>query len=334
MTNSTVVPLGTVEEVTNLFSYRADTGVELEDWVGHWLNQTVLRDGFAGAWTDVGTSKDGLVRAKLTAPLPDEDVSAYGARIEGFLGAGRLAWKTYLANQAAIEKAGFRFLLPQGLALARFRSIQLLHFPPLETFSYVDYLYSPTNRRWESLLLYQRYPAADLSLAERIVDAVPLAAPGGASKEIAPFDETFRDYGKAMLAAMLAGDGASTVPVVAYGSPVRTWLADAYPDQLKGQKLDVLTLVSLRLTASEAKTPVLCANHPSEFLYFSDNTPAQNREIMRQDLIAARWQATMATRADHDPAGALRDAKRYWDSRPEAIEAIVKTQELEFGYLE
>ncbi len=65
-----------------------------------------------------------------------------------------------------------------------------------------------------------------------------------------------------------------TQPVVAYGGPVRDWLRDVYKEQTKEQlpsksgenPLRVLSLVELQI-ASGAKTPVLCANHSSMYLY-------------------------------------------------------------------
>ena len=75
-----------------------------------------------------GGDDDQPYGAKITSP--SGDVSAYRSLIPAFLDAGRIALDTYRQNQSAITAAGLHFMLPFGLAMARTRSIQLLHFPP------------------------------------------------------------------------------------------------------------------------------------------------------------------------------------------------------------
>jgi hypothetical protein len=160
---------------------------------------------------------------------------------------------------------------------------------------------------------------------------VPLAAPGGDGSGIAPFDDTFIAYATELLRVFLATTGTATLPVVAYGSPVRQWLTVASPNQVP-DKPEALALQSIQILEQGPKTAVLPANHPSAFFYFEDNTPQQNFDMLFQDLVAARWQARMSAQPRDDPAQVLADAKSYWQARPDDITRIVTEQEEEFGF--
>lgn len=295
-------------------------------------------------------------------------MSRYEGLITSYLTAGRLALDIY--NQKGVQGPGFQFLLPFGLALANVRSVQLLHYPPTETFSYLDYLYSPTNIRWECLLVENGFGANDLAAVERILDVVPIAADGGDSSGIDPYNGAFVPYGKAQLQNFLGApvDG-FTAPVVGYGGPVRDWLWSAYPDQIAKQlpasgtknPLRPLSVVVLDIVDG-AKTPVLCANHPSEYLYFTsvktgvvtnivqamgpppastlatrgDSAPGQASfpqplTVMRQDLVAAGWQCAMSKAWNSDPAETLAEMNDRWKSDA-AVTAIMEDQNAEFGY--
>jgi hypothetical protein len=324
MCSSIEINLGQGSELAALFSYAPGSDIELRAWIAHSLNQTMLRDLFYGSWVDVwgGGDENEPYGAKITSP--SGDVSAYRSLIPAFLDAGRIALNTYRQNQSAITAAGLHFMLPFGLCMARTRSIQLLHFPPLEARTYMDYLYSPTNRRWESLLGYAGYDGSRNTLVERVTDVVPLAAPGGDSTGIEPFNQIFIAYGKAMLRAGLDARASTTQPVVAYGAPVRRWLENAFADQIS-QELDVLSLVELAIVDGPT-TPVLCANHPSDFLEQPD------KGVLFEDLVAASWQSQMAVDWEADPAEALTRARSTWDERRADVDAIYDAQVREFSW--
>lgn len=344
------VPLGSAPEVYQLFSY-ANPSLQLTDVIAHGFNQTLQRDGLWGSWAQAYLDKN-TAQYRLRITSPTHDVSGYGPAIRAYLSAGRLALQTY--NEKGIWGHDFQFLLPFGLALLNVRSVQLFHFPPTETFSYVDYLYSPTNRRWECLLAQNGFDGRDNASVERIVDVVPIAAAGGASKEIEPFNVDFVDYGKKQLKNFLDSSGKVTQPVVAYGGPVREWLWLAYGKQIASQlrtdpkgenPLRVLSLIELEIVKG-AKTPLLCANHPSMYLYDTSIPVKQAAEpsghgehgdypspleVMREDLIAAGWQATMAAKWSASAVGALRKMRKRW-SDDEAVKAIMREQNAEFGF--
>ncbi|HSF46154.1 MAG TPA: hypothetical protein VLA58_09080, partial [Chitinophagaceae bacterium] len=268
--------------------------------------------------------------AKLYSP--HHDLGVYQELIPSFLEAGHLGLNIFNNIQSSINSQ-MRFLLPWGLSMARTKSIQLLHFPPLETFVYLDYLYSPTNRRWENLLGYND-PEVLLSEEETIVDCVPVAAPGDDSAGIAPLNNSFAPYVKAMLQARLGHLGHAQTPIVAYGEPVMAWLKANYGDQIAGD-LQPLSLVELQLWESGVKHHVLCANHPSKYLYYTDKHDKADfevkKQIMTQDLIAAGWQSKMVKTPGHSPVKLLQELKQYWTDNPRVPEIMLQ-EDRAYGY--
>jgi hypothetical protein len=338
--------------MADLFSWDASSGVDLRDLIAHGINQTLERDGFIGSWADVFNAAGDTVSVKISAPFGD--VSRYGKIIPAFISAARIGFAAYSEHRAEILKGKLIFYLPVGMPMLKTKSVQLLHYPPYEARTYSDYLYSPTNRRWESLLGYNDYELSGVTLLERICDAVPLAGPGSDATVINQVEPYFYPYGKAMLGALLDQSGARTQPVVAYGGPAHDWLRAAFPTQVK-RTPKLFSVLELRVGSGKAVTPVLCANHPSEFLFFDEphykpdtkSAPNGNGEkykgkpinpkrwafdIMIEDLIAARWQAKMAEQWDADPVKTLTEAKAYWHDNHKRVEEIVAAQEEEFGF--
>ncbi len=345
------ISLGHAPEIYQLFSY-ASPSLALTDVISHTFNQTLQRDLYFGSWADAYIHTDGEYRLKITSPT--HDVSVYETLIPNYLAAGRLALRAY--NSKVSTGVGFQFLMPFGLAMANVRSVQLFHFPPNETFFYSDYLYSPTNRRWECLLAQNAFDGRHNTLVERIVDVVPIAAAGGAMKAIAPYNFAFLSYAKRQLRNFLVASNGVTQPVVAYGGPARDWLWKAYraqiqkqlPPQKRGENpLRTMSIVELNIIAG-ATTPVLCANHPSMYLYDTslpvgdeDGVKASSSgsdypapiTVMRQDLEAAGWQAAMSKKWDTDPARLLKRMKKRWASDAD-VEAIMREQNAEFSFAE
>ncbi len=317
------IGLGFHHEIEGLFSFGSD-GPPLEDAITFVFSQTLQRDQFYGSWAQAYRNGNGEYRLKITSPC--DDVTAYKTLIPNYIAAGKLAMASYYSNIPESARKGWEFLLPFGLAMANVKSIQLLHFPPLETFTYKDYLYSPTNRRWECLLAQNGFEGSQNTGVERIIDVAPVAAPGGAGSELSDYNEAFVAYAKLQLENYLhplkETDDKFTQPVVAYGGPVHEWLKQAYslPDTPK--TLDVLQLSLLDGEHSPAATWILCANHPSEYLY-DTSVPLEEAfkpngdfpppiTVMCQDLIAAGWQAQMANAPESDPHATLAALKEHW----------------------
>jgi hypothetical protein len=329
VTNTIEIKLGPWDEMADLFSWEASAGVDLRDLIAHGINQTMQRDGLLGSWADVYRDSGDTLSVKISAPF--EKVKGYATMIPAFIDAARVGYSAYMAHRATILQGKLIFYLPVGLPMLATRSVQLLHYPPYEARTYSDYLYSPTNRRWESLLGYNDYNAAGVTLLERICDAVPLAGPGSDATVINEVEKYFIPYGKAMLGALLDQSAPRTQPVVAYGGPAHGWLKSAFPTQVKRMPT-LFSVLELRVGEGKAVTPVLCANHPSEFLFFTEHNAKWAFEITMQDLIAARWQAHMAEHRDADPVKVLHEAKARWEGDRKRVQDIVEAQKAEFGY--
>jgi len=323
--------LGPWSDMADLFAWDSSSGEELTDWIAHGLNQTMQRDGLLGAWADVYESAGDTLSAKMSAEFGE--VKRYAKIVPAFIAAARIGFAAYQAHRSTIEKGKLFFWLPTGLTMLKTRSVQLLHYPPYEARTFSDYLYSPTNRRWEALLGSNGYDIEHVTPLERICDVVPLAGPGSDATVINEVEPYFMPYGRAMLAVLLDQSRDRTQPVVAYGGPAHGWLKSAFPKQIRRMPT-LFSLLELRVGTGKAVTPVLCANHPSEFLFFSE--PGHDAkwafDIMMQDLIAARWQAERAENRDADPAKVLRESKEFWYRTPDEVRAIVAAQEEVYGF--
>lgn len=321
------------DELARLFSYseQLDGLSSLYEFIAHAFNQCMLRDQLLGGWTQVLLNDEKEYILKMFCP--HHDIGEYEVMIPAFMKAARIGLRIYKENKAGIEKADWdaRFLLPCGLTTIRTRSVQLLHYPPLETFVYNDYLYSPTNRRWENLLGYNHPVTPRFSELETIVDCVPLAAPGSDGDKLTDYNNTFTPYVKEMLQARLKNADGDARNIVAYGGPVRDWLEQAYADQID-QKPGVLTLIHLDIFGDGSTLPVLCANHPSMYLYYSDEPYSdRKKEVMTQDLIAAGWQAKMSFGPEKDAQAVLTEMIDYWNGN-RRVRAIMEQEDQEYSY--
>lgn len=331
---------GTEAELTQLFSFTPEKAAggttTLEKFIGHLINQTLQRDGLFGAWAQVWPI-EGAYNLKISSP--HHDLSRYGICIPKFLEAGKLALQIIQDNQQLLDSVikttgmGMQFVLPWGLALGKVKSVQMLHFPPLEAFIYSDYIFSPTNRRWENLLGYNQLDPIDFPKFESIVDCVPIGAPGGDTDGIKPFNTLFAPYIKKMLQARLSSDGYKTQPVMACGSPVHDLLQQMFPDQItcKPQTLDI---VKVKLYEdSDTVTHFMITNHPSQYLYFTDKPfTEQKKEILMQDLIATGWQVRMSENFNGTPEGILQDVKTFWTNHPD-FQQIMDQEDKAYNFL-
>ena len=341
--------LGTVGDLQPLFPFTPST-MALADCIGLCLNKTLERDGFLGTWADVYAKKNPAptdsVYVSLTSPDPTADVTGYQALFTSWLAAVKTAVGIY--NAAPNKPSDIAFLSPFGLAMLNTKSVQLLHYPPTETLGSMDYLYSPTNRRWETLLAYNGCPFSANKLLETIVDLVPVAANGGntGGTEINAFGNSFAPYNMQMLNVLVRNTGGVTQPVVAYGGPVMQFIAKQFPNATDlapstipphpSKTPSPLSLYNLQLLTSGPTTAVLCANHPSKFMYYPSQEkgqpPTDWNLVMKQDLVAARWQAQMATTPSADPVATLTTAWQYWSDPAQGatFQAIFNAQVAEF----
>lgn len=336
------IVLGEQKDLTQMFS-AFDPNLKLTDVLSHAFNQTLQRDMFFGSWADAYFhDADGLYHVKLTSP--DQDLSRYKTTIPGMIKAGKIAMDIFNSGQMASTE--LRFYLPFGLALSAYKSVQMLHFPPIEAQNFSNYLYNPTCRRWELLLLHNGFDSRQNTLLERLLDLVPIAAPGGDSKDIDNYNLSFSLYVSTLLENFLAANATDqlTAPLVVGGAPAIDFIQDRYAYSLpKGVSLAPMSLVELKVIRDSDKSPykttnLLCTNHPSTYLFELGDTSDPDHEqaamkIMREDLICAGWQAEMAENWQADPQEVLRKMKERWKSDKKVKQIMLDSQpEWSFSY--
>ncbi|HSX72394.1 MAG TPA: hypothetical protein VLF16_15790 [Pseudomonas sp.] len=310
------VDLGSSERVTRLFAYPNNCSVicyrdwTLEQTVEHYLKQSLERDGLSGATVEV--SRDGEALSARFGGVP----ANYGKALTDLLNAGDLAYTgASKLNGDGKWQYSWYFFLPLGMALENRKSVELLHFPPDYSLTQAqDYLESKTTDRWAELLTENGVAAAQTPAYQTIIDIAPIAAPASAGSDLEGVYDYFTDYQKTMVAELTADDGA-TLPMVAFGGPVRTWVNKQY-----GANIGVLGLDEIS-PAPGQKVPVLGANHPSYIWYAADpenyggdqaKADAAGLKVMGQDISAACWQAGMGQNPGADPQQTLNACTQKW----------------------
>ena len=316
---ATDLKLGSTERVTRLFAYPNNCNVicfrnwTLEQTVEHYLTQSVQRDGYGDAKVLVKTD-NGQLHAEITG-VP----SGYAKPLAALLDAGDLAY-TGASKLNADGKWAYNWylFLQLGMALENRRSVELLHFPPDYSLTQAqDYLKSATTDRWASLLTVNGVAAEQTPAYQTIIDIAPIAAPSNAGKDLEGVYDYFKDYQTTMVKQLSQNASGTALPMVAFGSPVRTWIKQQY-----GPTVNVLGLVSINPTGA-LKVPVLGANHPSYIWYAADTASytgkdaqaqadAAGLKTMGQDLSAACWQAAMARDLDSNPDLELKSCTQTW----------------------
>jgi hypothetical protein len=310
------VPLGSTQRVTQLFAFPNNCNVicfrpwTLEQTVEHYLNQSLQRDGYSRAKVSVKTH-DGQLSATFSG-VPDD----YGKPLTALLDTADLAYQgASKLNSDGKWAYNWYLFLPLGMALEKRKSIELLHFPPDYSLTQAqDYLESATSDRWATLLTDNGVPAGETPAYQTIIDIAPIAAPSTAGKDLENVYGYFTDYQTRMVRELSLPDNGS-LPMVAFGSPVRAWIKQQY-----GPSVAVLGLVQISPAAGKSVS-VLGANHPSYIWYAADPASYDGNEqkadeagltVMGQDLSAACWQAGMGQKPASDPNVLLKACMNTW----------------------
>ena len=313
------VALGSPTRVSQLFAYPNNCNVICyRDWslaqtVEHYLTQSVQRDGYATAKVKVRTDHDKLYAS--ISGVPDD----YGKPLEQLLAAGDLAYQgASKLNTDGKWKYDWYFFLPLGMALENRRSVELLHFPPDYSLTQAqDYLESKTTDRWAELLEQNGVPLEQTPAYQTIIDIAPIAAPASAGSTLADTYSYFQAYQTNMVAQLTSNaDGeAPSLPMVAFGGPVRDWVHQQY-----GVTLGVLGLGQITPEAGRS-VAVLGSNHPSYIWYAADpenyggdqqKADEVGLKVMGQDVTAACWQADMGRNPGADAAATLNSCTQKW----------------------
>ena len=309
--------LGSEARVTRLFAYPNNCGVicfrdwTLEKTVEHYLTQSVQRDGYPTATVTVRRDND-QVHADIRG-VP----ATYAAPLKALLDSGELAYEgASRLNREGKWAYNWSLFLPLGMALENRRSIELLHFPPDYSLTQAqDYLRSNTTDRWAQLLTFNGVPPGQTPAYQTIVDIAPIAAPASAGKDLEGVYGYFTEYQVQMVKQMTAAADGASLPMVAFGAPVRSWVQQQY-----GPEVKVLGLVNISPVPGQ-RVPVLGSNHPSAIWYAADpknndNDPdkadAAGLRMMGQDLSAACWQAGMGRNPKADAQKTLGACTQKW----------------------
>ncbi|MET0124317.1 MAG: hypothetical protein ABW209_02315, partial [Pseudomonas caspiana] len=291
------VKLGSRERVTQLFAFPNNCNVicyrnwTLEQTVEHYLTQSVQRDGYTGKVTV--TNDNDVIYAQISG-VPD----GYDKPLTQLLDAGDLAYsgaQKLLASGPDKWQYNWYLFLPLGMALENRKSVELLHFPPDYSLTQAqDYLKSNTTDRWAQLLTYNGIPNAQTPGYQTIIDIAPIAAPASAGSSLEGVYSYFQDYQTTMVKQLSQNAAGTSLPMVAFGAPVRNWIKQQY-----SASVPVLGLATISPNPGQ-NVPVLGSNHPSYIWYAADKSnyggdeakaDAAGLAVMGQDLSAACWQA-------------------------------------------
>ena len=320
--------LGSTERVTRLFAYPNNCSVicyrnwSLEQTVAHYLSQSVQRDGYANAKVLV-KNDNGQIYVEISG-VPQ----GYDKPLSALLDAGDLAYNGASKLNADGKWAYSWYLfLPLGMALENRKSVELLHFPPDYSLTQAqDYLRSNTTDRWATLLSDNGIPADQTPAYQTIIDIAPIAAPSNAGSDLEGVYDYFKDYQTTLVKQFSQTTSGTTLPMVAFGAPVRNWIKQQY-----GPTVGVLGLATIS-PSTGVNVPVLGSNHPSYIWYAADPASYNGDEakadtaglkVMGQDLSAACWQAGMGSKPGTDPKTLLNSCTQTWQ-----VTQKVKTCEL------
>jgi hypothetical protein len=225
----------------------------------------------------------------------------------------------------------WQFYLPLGLPMASQKLVMFLHYPPYVAMQQSDYLNNATLNRWQRLL--ETVGVADWTLYTAIVDAFPIAAPGGSVETgcfpAASATKFFGDkasggsgYIPTMLNALVrttpnASNTGPTVPVIIYGQEAIGVWNSMYPNA----QTDVLKAGSVSLDPAKT-TPYMGANHPIAAVHYNCTTTPTIETMAKQDLSTACFAKAMAATPDADPVTAAAVCQdSYFSSKPDADHA-------------
>lgn len=329
--------LGERQRVTGLFSFPNNCSTvcyrpwTLEQTLEHYLNSSLRRDGY----TDTSASvylDDGVYFARFIGPEP----TGFAARYEEFLKLGDAALA--LARQFnALGKWRYdwRFMLPLGLPMFNNRTLEVMDFPPLTLLLETqDYLLSNTTNRWTALLRENGISEGEYERYGAILDIVPVAAPAGDGKRLETagiYDGHFDSYAIPLLSLWTKGSSPSEAkPVMALGAPIRNWFKRNFD-----LTLGILDVRPLALPDGRT-VPVMGSNHPSYFFYAANKYTsgpdkeeknfALGLEVMKEDLVAACWQAEMGKCPASEPAEMKAKCIARWEGKDKRLCVLVEMQ--------
>ena len=317
-----------------LFSY-PNEGHEndtLEQTIDHYFRDSLSREGLTNFIIAPGGDGTGYwVQITLAdASVAEQIRSNYQAFFDvGLIGSQDAEAFKATGNWAATWK----FLLPLGVPIAFALAVEVMDFPPLTLIDNQDYLKSKTTSRWWELLIANGVSEAEKARYSCICDIVPVAAKasdGTVLDKSGIYNGPFDSYSLALLELLAASQVAGAQrPLMALGMPIRTWIL-----RLWNLAINVGDVGTIKLN-NGASCAVMASNHPSFFYYavHSNSGPGADAKnlaaglaVLKQDIVAAAWQAEMGRNPQLDPHTTLTQCQQIWANRDDELIEIVKRQ--------
>jgi len=317
------VEMGLTKDMLDFWTFPNNTsGVDyfpdqtIENTIEFYIKSSAYRDK-----VDIENIKVRQDSGKCILDMSGSDCDAYAAVIKKFLSTGLLGLAA--SREVNTRKAWnpvWRFMLPVGLAMMNHRAVELLHFPP----EYVlerdrDYLLANTIIRWGECLILNGVDTSLVDQYQTTIDIAPIGASSNAGSAIEEALGNYSEYSSYITTLMLnwVTSEQGSKPLVAFGSPVRRWLHQTYiPDAPPLKVLD-----TGKIMVNGKNVPFAVANHPSFFYNVigdKNTVPPKNYDelfaIMRQDLIAAKWQTEMSNFPGSDPVSVMQNCVKYYDT--------------------
>jgi hypothetical protein len=317
-----------------LFTYPNDghENETLEDTIHHYFSDSLSREGLSNFIIAPGGDAAGyFVQITVDDAQVAEQVRLH---YQTFFDVGLIGFQDADAFKASGHWAAtWKFLLPLGVPIAFAHAVEIMDFPPLTLINNQDYLNSKTTSRWWELLIVNGVSEADKARYSCICDIAPVAAKasdGSVLDKSGIYNGPFDTYSLALLELLAASQvvGAQR-PLIALGMPIRTWIL-----RLWNLAINVGDVGTIKLR-NGASCAVMASNHPSFFYYavHSNTGPGADAKnlatglaVLKQDIVAAAWQAKMGGNPQLDPHTTLVQCQQEWANRDDELIEIVKRQ--------
>lgn len=366
------VQLGPWSDVVELFGWDQSTGTNAYEYIGHGFNQTMQRDGFQGSWAQLWKDSQDILWVQMVAPEGRLNgyravMQAFLAAAK----TGLAVYKQHQA-QIQSQKAIFHLPIGMTMVSTRCIQFLHYPPYEARTYSDYLYsntnrrceaLLRLNGVKADKLVAMERvcdavplaasgsnapvindmewhflpYAQAMLTALTPIDDTrtAPVIAYGSAAPEW--FQRAYPTQVKRppkLLDVIMIALGSNKdvlTPVLFANHPADFLMHDKDSDPSPGRGSS--TPPSANRTA-----PVESVSHASAQVSSGPpvlrpaRRPVSKATIMKEDLIAARWQAQMAADWHADPKKTLAAAKAHWNERKSEIARAVRDHDQEFSF--
>jgi hypothetical protein len=254
----------------------------LQSSVAWFTGQSLQADGIQ--FSNLSVAPDGTISLTSSDPGIESAITmqqnffgnSYG--LQAYNGATRCFQQSGCWDPVPEASQPWAFWLPLGLPMVNQKAVLLLDYPPATSLKSANYLDNATMKRWARLLGVAGGVTNPL-LYETIVDARPIAAPGGKAPNKVPesqllpppkwfLDQSHQSYYTTMMLLLLTNVASNpnpdyTLPVAVLGGPAAT----AWQAITGGAAPSPLDFGNAMLPNSSKQTPWVASNHPIQTAY-------------------------------------------------------------------